>query len=416
MNKDRARYIYSQTDDSQYVSQDSLIPIGCSANFGSNTTPSEPRHRLDSYRPFSHYPDSYSRGDYFYRPDDFYRPGKTRRPDISVHRDEPDRQDNSERQNGRLSPYHDNDSRHYESPCRWDEPRRREPSARPNGSRQAADSYNPDGSRRRGQIKTKEVIENKDVIKNETKLYSLHKRKRSDGRLSPWDDIHPPPKKPRQQDAWEGGLPWDDFEAPRENNKRDSADSAAAKHVIAIDHEPAPIDNSKKAVASLGVAKAAGEPTEAEWEQAGIEANAFLEALGRELAECPELETSANLRNQGNSDSPTYSSASPVSSACQYHSPANSVPDDDEDSFMDDVLDDIAEPTRSKGCKIDEDQPWTLKSLQRDPPYDSDVLNLFRCKRDSHVYINVARRRNAVDFYTETEEERATVSMSNLAV
>ncbi|EFQ27729.1 uncharacterized protein GLRG_02873 [Colletotrichum graminicola M1.001] len=250
-------------------------------------------------------------------------------------------------------------------------------------------------------------------------------RKRSDGRLSPWDDIHPPPKKPRQQDAWEGGLPWDDFEAPRENNKRDSADSAAAKHVIAIDHEPAPIDNSKKAVASLGVAKAAGEPTEAEWEQAGIEANAFLEALGRELAECPELETSANLRNQGNSDSPTYSSASPVSSACQYHSPANSVPDDDEDSFMDDVLDDIAEPTRSKGCKIDEDQPCsdpviipyqTLKSLQRDPPYDSDVLNLFRCKRDSHVYINVARRRNAVDFYTETEEERATVSMSNLAV
>ncbi|KAK1597321.1 uncharacterized protein LY79DRAFT_507967 [Colletotrichum navitas] len=250
-------------------------------------------------------------------------------------------------------------------------------------------------------------------------------RKRSDGRLSPWDDIHPPPKKPREQDAWEGGLPWDDFEAPQKSNKRDSADSPTAKHGIATDHKHAPNVNSKKAVPSLGYAKAAGESTDAEWEQAGTEANAFLEALGRELAECPELETSANLRNEGSSDSPNYSSASPVSSADQYHSPANPVPDGDEDSFMDDFLDDIAEPTRSMGCEIDEDQPCsdpgiipfqTLKSLQRDPPYDSGVLNLFRCKKDSHVYINVVRRRNAVDLYTETEEERATVRMLNLAV
>ncbi|KAK2011009.1 hypothetical protein LZ32DRAFT_629803 [Colletotrichum eremochloae] len=250
-------------------------------------------------------------------------------------------------------------------------------------------------------------------------------RKRSDGRLSPWDDIYPPPKKPRQQDDIEGGLPWDDIEAPRrENNQGNSVDSSTAKQIIALDYEPAPNVDPKKAAPSLGYAKAVEELTDAEWKQAGTEANAFLEAFGRELAECPELGASADLRDECNSDSLTYSSASPVSSTGQPRPPANSAPDDDENVFMADVLDDIAEPTRSMSCEIDEDQPCshpdivpfqTLKSLQRDPPYDPGVLNLFRWK-NSHVYINVARRRNAVDLYTETEGERATVKMSNLAV
>ncbi|KDN65221.1 hypothetical protein CSUB01_05465 [Colletotrichum sublineola] len=442
MNKDRARYIHSQTDNSQDDSQDYPSPIGGSANFGINTKPIGPRRCLDSYRPFSYHPDSYrpvssSRGNDTYRPDDLYRPSEARRSDISVHRDEPDRQDNLEHQNGRLSPYHGDDSRYYESPdCRdilhrrespgrWDEPRRRESSARPKVSRQATNSCHPEGPKHRGRVKAREVLEKKAIRKKKTTGYSLHKRKRSDGRLSPWDDIYPPPKKPRQQDDIEGGLPWDNIEAPRrENNQGNSVDSSTAKQIIALDYEPAPNVDSKKAVPSLGYAKAVEELTDAEWEQAGTEANAFLEAFGRELAECPELEASAGLRDECNSDSLTYSSASPVSSTGQPRPPADSAPDDDENVFMADVLDDIAEPTRSMSCEIDEDQPCshpdivpfqTLKSLQRDPPYDPDVLNLFRWK-NSHVYINVARRRNAVDLYTKTEEERATVKMSNLAV
>ncbi|KAK1998685.1 hypothetical protein LX36DRAFT_575817 [Colletotrichum falcatum] len=251
------------------------------------------------------------------------------------------------------------------------------------------------------------------------------RRKRSDGRLSPWDDIHPPAKKPRQQDVLKCGLPWDDIEVPQKNDQGDSANSLTAKQVTAVDYGHAPIADSKKAVPSLGVAKAAGESTDAEWEQAGMEADAFLEALGRELAECPELEASADLRDEDSSDSPIYSSASPVSSAGQHHPPASSAPGDGEDVIMADVLDDIAEPTRSMNCETDEDQPCsgpdivlfqTLKSLRRDPPYDPSVLDLFRCKKNSRVYVNVVRRRTAVDMYTESEEERATVGMSHLAV
>ncbi|KAK2063489.1 hypothetical protein LY76DRAFT_662549 [Colletotrichum caudatum] len=250
-------------------------------------------------------------------------------------------------------------------------------------------------------------------------------RKRSDGRLSPWDDIYPPTKKSRQKDALEGSLPWNDNGEPRMNKQRDSADSSTAKQVIAIDYEHAPKADSKKAVPSLGVAKAAGESTDAEWEQARMEADAFLEALGRELIECPELEASTDLRDEGDSDSSIYYSLSPVSSAGQHHPPKTSASGDGEDVFMADVFDDIAESTRSTSCEIDEDQPCsdpgiipfkTLKSLQRDPPYDSDVLNLFRRRKNSHVYINVSRRRNAVDLYTDAGEERATVGMSNLAV
>ncbi|KAK2032401.1 hypothetical protein LX32DRAFT_582961 [Colletotrichum zoysiae] len=250
-------------------------------------------------------------------------------------------------------------------------------------------------------------------------------RKRSDGRLSPWDDIYPPPKKSRQQDALEGSLPWDDSVEPRMNKQRDFADSSTAKQVISTAYEHAPKVNSKKAVPSLGVPKTAGEPTDAEWEQARMEADAFLETLGRELIECPELEASAGLRDEGDSDSSIYYSLSPVSSAGQHHPPTNSASGDGEDVFMADVFDDITESTRSMSCGIDEDEPCpdpgiipfkTLKSLQRDPPYDSDVLNLFRRKKDSHVYINVGRRINAVDLYADTEEERATAGMSNLAV
>ncbi|KAK2046493.1 hypothetical protein LZ31DRAFT_583356 [Colletotrichum somersetense] len=250
-------------------------------------------------------------------------------------------------------------------------------------------------------------------------------RKRSDGRLSPWDDIYPPPKKSRQQDVLEGSLPWDDSGKPQMNKQRDSADASTAKQVIAIDYEHTPKVDSKKAVPSLGMPKAARESTDAEWEQARMEADAFLEALGRELIECPELEASADLRGEGDSDSSINYSLSPVSSAGQHHPPTNSASGNGEGVFMADVFDDIAEPTRSMSCEIGEDQPCsdpgiipfkTLKSLQRDPPYDSDVLNLFRRKKDSHIYINVGRRRNAVDLYTDTEEERATVGMSNLAV
>ncbi|KAK1988552.1 hypothetical protein LZ30DRAFT_755938 [Colletotrichum cereale] len=250
-------------------------------------------------------------------------------------------------------------------------------------------------------------------------------RKRSDGRLSPWDDIHPPAKKPRRQDTLEGGLPRDDIETSRKKSQEDFADSPTPKQVSVVDTEPASTVDSKKAVSSAGVAKERGDSTDAEWEQAGTEADAFLQALGRELVECPEIEASAGSRDEGSSDIPTYSPASPVSSVDQHHPPEDLAPGDGEDFPMADVLDDIAERTRSMSLEIDEDQPrsdpvivpfYTLKSLQRDPPYDSGVLNLFRLKKNSHVYINVTRRRKAIDFYNETEEERATMNMSHCSL
>ncbi|OHW94075.1 hypothetical protein CSPAE12_07286 [Colletotrichum incanum] len=432
MNEDRARYIHSRTEDSQFDSQDSLAQVGGLLKTGSNTKSIGHRRCHDLYRPVVSY-----RGDDSYRPDDLYRPSQTRHSDISVHLNGLGRQENPEHQNERLSTYHANGSRRHEpsdrrndlrrreSPGRWGEPRRREASSRPSGSHHVKDSHHNEGSKHRDLIKSKETVKKKAAGKKETTVCSVFKRKRSDGRLSPWDDIHPPAKKPRQQNPVAGGLPWDDIEAPRKKDQREPAGASNAKQVIVVDHEPAPSSNSKQAASSENVTKELGETTDAKWNQAEMEANVFLEAFGRGLVECPEPDASANSQVEGSCESPFYPPAWSAFCATQYHFSEDQSPGDGEDILMADILDEVAKSTRSMSCNIDEDPPrtdlvivpfQTLKPLQRNPPYDSSVLDLFRGKENSHVYVNVSRRSNAVEMYVENEEERTTARLSHLTV
>ncbi|GKT59222.1 WD40 repeatcontaining protein [Colletotrichum tofieldiae] len=275
-------------------------------------------------------------------------------------------------------------------------------------------------------IKSKEIFQSKTAGKKETTVCSVFKRNRSDGRLSPWDDIHPPAKKPRRKDPLTGGLPWDDVEAPQKKDQREPAGSSNVKQVIVVDHEPVPSSNSKQTESSENITKEPGETTDAKWNQAEMEANAFLEAFGRDLVECPEPDASANSQIEGGCESPPYSPAWSALCATQYHLSEDPVPADGEDICMADVPGEITKSTRSTSCEIDENPPrsdpvivpfQTLKPLQRNPPYDSGVLNLFRGKENNHVYVNLTRRSNAVEMYVETaEEECTTTRMSHLTV
>lgn len=409
MSEERARYIQSHPDDSAFEPQSSPTHTGGPLKSGSNSKPIGRRRRPDLYRPV----DSY-RADSSYRPVDTYRPDEGRRPEISDHYDRPRRNDHPDYRDGRRSTYGAEDSRHYEPSDRRHSSSRHETSAYLSASQHAGGSIQPDRPARRDPINPREVGENKTARKKETTICSLPKRKRSDGRLSPWDNIQPPPKKPRQQDPWASGLPWDDIDMSPKRHHRESAGTSTAKQVSNVDHRPAPSSTPNEVALSENEAMVPDEVVDTE-RRARIEANAFLEAFAIELAERLELDGSANSKNESVSACALSHLASSASCADCYHPLEDSVPSGNEDATMVDVLDEGAESARNMSCEKDEDSSEPLKPLQREQPYDTSVVGLFQDK--ARAYINTTRRRTAVEMYEKAGEDRTTTNeMSHLWV
>ncbi|KAJ0169039.1 hypothetical protein CTA2_71 [Colletotrichum tanaceti] len=408
MSEERARYIQSHTDDSSFEPQSSPTPTGGPLKSGSNLSPIGRRRRPDLYRPA----DSY-RADSSYRPVDSYRPDEGRRPETSDHYDESRRNEHPDCRDERRSTYGAEVSRRYEPSDRRDSSSRRETPAYLSASRHAGGSAQPNRPARRGPTDPREVGENKTARKKETTTCSLPKRKRSDGRLSPWDNIQPPPKKPRQQDPWASGLPWDDIDMSPKRHQRDSAGTSTAKQVSNVDNKPAPSSITNEAALSENEAMVPDEVADAE-RRARTEADAFLEAFATELAERLELDALANSKNDGGSASALSHLASSASCGDFDRPLEDSAPSGNEDATMVDALGEGAESARSMSCEededsSDEDSSEPLKPLQREPPYDPSVLSLFQDK-DAGACINTTKRRTAVEMYEEAGEDRTTTN------
>ncbi|KAF9881800.1 hypothetical protein CkaCkLH20_00946 [Colletotrichum karsti] len=100
-----------------------------------------------------------------------------------------------------------------------------------------------------------------------------------------------------------------------------------------------------------------------------------------------------------------YSLESSISCDTQFQSPAApTLGEYNDNAVMTDLLTDTT-CFRHSSCGVETTpvqiiQPFqTLKPLRRDPPYDRHVLGLFRGREHAHVYVNVLRRRNAIDMY-----------------
>lgn len=270
----------------------------------------------------------------------------------------------------------------------------------------------------------------------------------SDGRLSPWSDIHTPPtKRVRRDSPPPAGLPWDDaeslFEQPNigQLNQPTSTTSFPSGQQHATQFQPVNRDAMEEDFIPL--------TSEEEWEQAGIEADAFLESFGMELASYGYVQLSSTPSNSpmpftgpgGNtaghnnpadefgpdiSQNATFAKTEAVNteeskgndddSACSLmSSPVQRgavSADTDGDVCMTNAADGSVK-TPTEGQAIVPHQ--TVKPLQRDPPYDPRVKALFQGREHENVYVNVAGRNTAMDMY-EDEEMRAAKRMSRLTV
>ncbi|KAI8181831.1 hypothetical protein K4K51_001575 [Colletotrichum sp. SAR 10_75] len=302
-------------------------------------------------------------------------------------------------------------------------------------------------------LETARKDSNKTVTGTNTSRGSLQQSQSSiaasDGRLSPWSDIHTPPtKRVRLDSPPPAGLPWDDaeslFEQPNvgQLNQPTTTTSFPSGQQHATQFQPVNRDAMEEDFIPL--------TSEEEWEQAGIEADAFLENFGIELASYGYVQPSSTPSNRpmpftspgsnitghnnsanefgpGISQYATFAETEAViaeeskgndndDSACSLMSspvPRGAIsPDTDGDVCMTNAAEGSVK-TLTEGQAIVPYQ--TVKPLQRDPPYDPRVKALFQGREHENVYVNVAGRNTAMDMY-EDEETRAAKRMSRLTV
>ncbi|KAI8162741.1 hypothetical protein K4K54_013312 [Colletotrichum sp. SAR 10_86] len=317
-------------------------------------------------------------------------------------------------------------------------------------SNRRLDSYRPETKMK---LETARKDSNKTVTGTNTSRGSLQQSQSSiaasDGRLSPWSDIHTPPtKRVRRDSPPPAGLPWDDaeslFEQPNvgQLNQPTTTTSFPSGQQHATQFQPVNRDAMEEDFIPL--------TSEEEWEQAGIEADAFLENFGIELASYGYVQPSSTPSNRpmpftspgsnitghnnsanefgpGISQYATFAETEAViaeeskgndndDSACSLMSspvPRGAIsPDTDGDVCMTNAAEGSVK-TLTEGQAIVPYQ--TVKPLQRDPPYDPRVKALFQGREHENVYVNVAGRNTAMDMY-EDEETRAAKRMSRLTV
>nr|XP_036588351.1 uncharacterized protein CTRU02_01403 [Colletotrichum truncatum]KAF6799724.1 hypothetical protein CTRU02_01403 [Colletotrichum truncatum] len=301
----------------------------------------------------------------------------------------------------------------------------------PIGGRRRFDSYRPETRIKKESTKQDKVTNRKKRI-NVTKpvLSSKPTKKDTDGRLSPWDDIQPPLKKRRRESsAADRGLPWDDIEVPPEIRPRNYVDVSAPNNLSSFYDNSIQSATMKLAGEKKMEEKAITLEYPEEIEKSFFEADSFLERFGRELAYYPDSQilnapedSKANKRNNGNAFSPSLSSgncsellSSPAARPSDGSGDGDCMEGAPPSTF--EYPRDICEIGRDQACYSQFIKPYhTLKPLWRDPPYDRWVLDLFRGREHTNVYVNIIHRSTAIGMYKDDEETSKAGQMSNLAV
>ncbi|TDZ25786.1 hypothetical protein Cob_v000796 [Colletotrichum orbiculare MAFF 240422] len=272
---------------------------------------------------------------------------------------------------------------------------------------------------------------------------------RSEGRLTPWRDVpsFSSRKRSRQEVSCQG-LPRDDepkhpkkrqrdHGGPRNNNKVTPAtktlpESSEGKHYTEGANSGSPL------VLKVDIL---------DRERVILQADAFLAGLEQELMDRHPTETAAMDTTEEYADSGSFATAvSPAVLDGQLHSPEMPAnPDRDGDismsetaqsydfrgeavqchgpeasAFPPDTL--VTNPLSDHaGLGVDKFPPKalismemarpmpitalkTVKALQRDPPYADSVLDLWRGREHENVYVNVVKRKTALEMYEESGE------------
>ncbi|KXH41913.1 hypothetical protein CSIM01_02749 [Colletotrichum simmondsii] len=413
MNEERARLLQSSPssdeDGSPNFQEFSVGP----RQSGSNSQPLGHRLRSDLYRPID-----------LNLADDSYRPERPRQ---------------------RVDTYRPNDTRQPIDTYRPDSSSRPDDTFRSDEHSHLNLAYRPKKSERTGALGLKKAIEQsleRDLDEEEAKLRSRLTKRHADGRLSPWDDIERPAKRQRHEQPFSGGLPWDDVEMPPKEKHQSALvgqtmqSLGPAKKDLDVGTETKPAGASENIPMDTGGALNSAEGseptrvTDSQWQQASMESDEFFAALGRELffrAQPGVFEVMPIT--QSNDGSMVMQSASLPSATSHEQSimPRNLDSDDysnnnndNDDASMGDAPDEMGQALSppievNHGSSQTEEAIiplQTLKPLHRGPPYDPHVLGLFRSRRHENVYVNIARRRTAIelDEAWEPEEERSTTS------
>ncbi|KAK1729566.1 hypothetical protein CaCOL14_007725 [Colletotrichum acutatum] len=398
MNEERARLLQSSPGSDQDESSNSQEFSVGPLQSGSNSQPLGHRLRSDSYRPIN-----------LNLADDYYRPERPRQ---------------------RIDTYRPNDTRQSIDTYRPDPSSRLDETFRSDEHSHLNLAYRPKKPERTGILGLKRTIEQsleKNFDEKEAKLRSRLNKRRTDGRLSPWDDIERPAKRQRHEHPFAGGLPWDDVEMPPKE-KHQSAPVGQTMQSVGPDKKDLDVGTeTKQAGASEDIPMDTGgamdpaegmEPkgvTDLQWKQASIESDEFFAALGRELffrAKSDVFEVMAVT--QSNDGSMVMQSSSPPPSNSHEESimPRNvdfggyySGNNDNDDASMGNALDGMSQVPSSPievnyGSSHTKEviiPLQTLKPLHRGPPYDPHVLALFRSREHKNVYVNIARRRTAIE-------------------
>ncbi|KAK1497168.1 hypothetical protein CCUS01_13207 [Colletotrichum cuscutae] len=413
MNEERARLLQSSPDSDQDESPNfQEFSVGPRQS-GSNSQPLGHRLRSD-----------------FYRPIDLNLADDSNRP---------------ERPRQRVDTYRPNDTRQFIDTYRPDPSSRLDNTFRSDEHSHLNLAYRPKESERTGALGLKKAIEqslDREFDEEEAKLRSRLTKRHTDGRLSPWDDIERPAKRQRHEYPFAGGLSWDDVEMPPKEKHQSalvgqtmqSLGTAKKDLDVSTETKPAgaseniPMDKGRALDSAEGMEP--GRVTDSLWKQASMESDEFFAALGRELffrAQPGAFE--AMPITQSNDGSMVMQSASSPSATSQeesimhrnldsedYHNGNN----DSNDASMGDAPDEMGQAPSTPievnhGSSHTEEviiPLQTLKPLQRGLPYDPHVLALFRSRRHENVYVNIARRRTAIeiDEAWEPEKEHSTTS------
>ncbi|WYZ45298.1 hypothetical protein EsH8_VIII_000614 [Colletotrichum jinshuiense] len=294
----------------------------------------------------------------------------------------------------------------------------------PIGRRRRVDSYRPNDSYRPSLTCTNDQSGKiEQPCKKEAKFYSQTTKERLDGRLSPWEDMQLPAKKRHREDYLaDEGLPWDDIHKPLKRQRDYPSDSPSERICLSRKSNSIESPDLEHLRTSQKDNMEMNKVLDEELEVAGIMADAFLAKLERELAQESDFQGVGASIHTGIIEDSENPVTSLKSSTTQRRSLVAPAPSNDGGVCMAETPKDVyasvsnlgSIDSASRGPVIVSFQ--TLKPLQRDPPYDRCVLDLFRGREHENVYVNVLRRRTAIDMYEETDEERTATELSNLTV
>ncbi|KAF6842089.1 hypothetical protein CPLU01_00182 [Colletotrichum plurivorum] len=299
-------------------------------------------------------------------------------------------------------------------------PRRSGANTDPLGKRRRLDSYRPALSNKRSSMTS-----DTKVTDRESGLSHRSSHHSSEGRLSPWDDIQRPPKKKRRDESFEGGLPWDDIQTPSKSHLESHDRNVSVSPELSMPtfwSTQNDIDED-----DIEEGQIIPDSTD-EYGEAILAANSFFERFERELFYGPANPDSGAALNPDIMDDNNYRSHDTTSSPFGYddqscYPTATEMSDDGEDVQMADAPYGVGRSTTTISCagrnayaSAETKSLQTLDPLERDPPYNPFVLNLFRGREQDKIQVNMVRRKTAMDMYEDEDAAHTASQMSNLKV